>query len=339
LIYSIAGKGTFVADASDQEFVGILVHNQYLLETAQSPTMAIMIQSICEQLSSLRMRVRILTDTYPRYRTAATISPEVMSTLERGRPVGLILMGHYGSESLFTLAKTRSFPLIGVGIASDQPAVQANYNCRINFDAGEMLGKSLSYMLERGITTPVIFWLDQDNSPAERLGYLQYIEQIFIDTGLKPNRDWIIGVHQASDWAGYHAFNHICSLPQRPQGLIVMDDIIGRGVHMSILARQIRVPEDLVVIVQNNEDSPIVFPQQWQQCGYNLAGTARVIVDSLQRARETPSESVPTEIKCHPTWHSEVVKSPWNTPTVDPRFENQHRPLFRSGRQVLETVF
>jgi DNA-binding transcriptional regulator YhcF (GntR family) len=338
LIYSIAGKGSFVADASDQEFVGILIHNQYLLEAAQAPTPAILIQAICDQLAAMRMRVRILTDTYPRFRAAAPISPDVISTIEHGRPVGMVLMGHYGSDELFKLAKSRSFPLIGVGVTSPNAEIHANFDVRVNYDYEVALKKSLSYLLERGITEPAILWLDEDNSPAERLDYLKFIEQTIVDCGLKPNRDWIIGVHQTTDWAGYHAFNHLCSLPRRPQGLVVLDDVIGRGVHMGVLARQMRVPEDLVIVVQINEDSPIVFPQQWQQCGYNLAELARIIVDTLERARTPGAKKTPSEIKCAPRWRSATARSPWNNSNVSIRTDGQHRPLFRSGRQVLETT-
>jgi len=331
LIYSIAGKGSFVSDASDQQFVGILVHNQFILEAAQAPTLALLIQAICEQLAALRLPVRILTDTYLRYHQApATISPDVMSAIEHGRPIGMILMGHYGSDALFNLAKARSFPVIGFNTTSPQADV------RMVFDQDRMLRASLDYLIERKINEAAIFWLDQDNSPAERLDYLKRIERIIVDSGITPNRDWIIGVQQASDWAGYHAFNHLCSLPQRPQGLIVMDDVIGRGVHMGVMARQIRIPEDLLIVVQTNEDSPIVFPQQWQQCGYNIAECGRTAVEVLRTL--LAGGKVEVDLKFPFQWHSATASSPWNLSNNSIRSGGYTGPLFQSGRQVLETV-
>jgi DNA-binding transcriptional regulator YhcF (GntR family) len=334
LIYSIAGKGSFVSDASDQQFVGILVHNQFMLEAAQAPTLALLIQAICQQLAALRIPVRILTDTCPHHQAPAPISPDVMSSLEHGRPIGMILVGHYGSESLFDLAKARSFPVIGVNTTSPRA------NARVVFDQEGVLRAALAFLHERRkIREAAIVWLDQDNGPAERLEYLRGIERIIVECGMKPNPDWIIGVHQASDWAGYHACNHLCSLsPRRPQGLVVMDDVIGRGVHMGVLARQVRVPQDLLIVVQTNEDSPIVFPEQWQQCGYNLGQCGQQVVQVLQSllsGEKLPAEAV---VKFPFKWHGASPRSPWNVASSVIRDGGRSRPMFQSGRQALETV-
>ena len=330
LIYAIGGKGTFVADASDQQFVGILVHNQHMLESAQAPTTPLLIQAICEQLADLRIPVRILTDTAPRFRAPANISADVMANLERGRPTGIILLGHYGSDALFQLARSRAFPVVGLGVSSPQA------DARVNFDHEVLLNAAISYLRDRSITEPAVLWLDQDNSPAERLDHLKSIERVASECGVKLNPDWIVGVHQATDWAGYHAFNHLVSLPRPPQGLIVMDDVIGRGVHLGVLARQIRVPEDLLIVVQTNEDSPIVFPQQWQQCGYNIAECGELAVDVLQKL--LAGSQVDADILCPFKWHGETERSPWNPSNIRIRKDGHLGPLFRSGRQILGTV-
>lgn len=330
LIYSIAGKGTFVADASKQQFVGVLVHNEFMLETPQAPTLALLIQAMCDHLAASRTPFRILTDTNPWLRRLSTVSADVMSAMEHGRPLGMILLGHFGSDALFSLAREKSFPVVGFSVNSPQ------VNVRVNFDHQSIIKASLRYMHERGITEPALMWLDQRNSPAERLAYLKSIERTAAGLGLKMNPDWIIGVHQANDWAGYHAFTHLCSLPRRPKGLIVLDDVIGRGVHMGVLARQIRVPEDLLLVVQTNEDSPIVFPQQWQQCGYNLRDCGKLTVDALHALME--GKKVKADLKCHSKWHGESVRSPWNNTNVTISRHGHVGPLFQSGRQLLETA-
>jgi DNA-binding LacI/PurR family transcriptional regulator len=153
---------------------------------------------------------------------------------------------------------------------------------------------------------------------------------------MKPNVDWIIGVHQVSDWAGYHALNHLCSLSKRPQGLVVLDDVIGRGVHMGVLARQMRVPDDLSIVVRCNEDSPIVFPRSWRQCGYNLAECGRIAVRTLRSL--LAGQRVASKLKLPYQWHPDATGSPWETPNVNIPIDGQIGPMFRSGRQALETV-
>lgn len=330
LIYSIAGKGTFVAEAADQPFVGILVHNRYVVEASQAPTLSLLIQAIGEHLAALGIPVRILTDTCPRFRHPAPISSDVMATIEHGRPMGMILMGHYGSKDLFQLARDRSFPVIGFNTTNSEPTV------RMMYDAEHVMRAGLSHLRERKINEAAIFWLDQDNTAAERQEYVKATERIVIESGMKPNRDWIIGVQQATDWAGYHAFNHLYSLPRLPQGLIVMDDVIGRGVHMGVLARQTRVPEDMMIVVQSNEDSPIIFPESWQQCGYNLAQCGRQTVEVLQKLMS--GQSLPPEMKFEFKWHVSPHLSPWNPASAVHRNHGQVKSMFQSGRQVLETI-
>ena len=328
LIYSIAGKGTFVADDSHLQFAGILVHNQYLLDTSQSPTLPLLLQSITDHLADLRIPARILTDTYPRFQAAAPISPDVMSILENGRPLGLILMGHYGSDPLFELARQRNIPTIGLGINSP------NVTVGLRFNRDGLLRASLRHLRERKIEEAAVFWLDQDNAPAERMETIRQIEQLMTEAGLHPNPDWIIGVQQTTDWAGYHAFNHFWSLPKRPHAMIVMDDVIGRGVHMGILARQLRVPDDLVVAVFSNEDSPIHFPEQWQQGSNNLRQCGRITVDSLNTALN--GRSIDKDILFPFNWRGSDHRSPWKL-TVNTTV-GDGMPLFRTGRQALEMV-
>lgn len=328
LIYSIAGKGTFVADDSHLQFAGILVHNQYLLDTSQSPTLPLLLQSITDHLAALRIPARILTDTYPRFQSPAPISPDVMSILENGRPMGLILMGHYGSDPLFELARQRGFPTIGLGINSP------NVTVRLRFNRDGLLRASLQHIRERKIKDTAIFWLDQDNGPAERLDTVHQIEGLMVEAGIHPNPDWIIGVQQTTDWAGYHAFNHLWSLPNRPHGLIVLDDVIGRGVHMGILARQLRVPDDIVIAVFSNEDSPIHFPEYWQQGSNNLHQCGKIAVESLNDI--LAGRPVDNDIHFPFKWRGPDHRSPWKL-TINATV-GDGMPLFRTGRQVLEKV-
>ena len=329
LIYSIAGKGSFVADTADQQFVGVLVHHQVMLDAPQAPTMALLIRAICEELAELRLPVRIFTDTCP-YSHKPTISPDVVSSLKKGRPIGMILVAHHGSEELYELARERSFPVIGINTG-------AQADVRFTFDLERMLRASLASLRERKIEEAALIWLDQNNSPAERLDYLRQVERHMIDCGMTPKQEWIIGVNQGTDWAGYHAFNHLWSLPRRPHGLVVMDDVIGRGVHMAVLARQIRVPDDLAVVVQTNEDSPITFPEQWQQAGYNLTQCGQRAVEVLQTL--LAGGKVESDIKLPFAWHSASHRSPWEAPANRCGAAGGHDgTLFRSGREILETI-
>lgn len=330
LIYSIAGKGTFVAEVKSHQFVGVLVHNQFIIDAAQTPTPALLVQAISEELARQKLSMRLLTDTNPRIHAMAPVSADVMSTLEHGRPSGLILVGHGGSEAIRDYVAERSIPV--VGLHADYPHASAE----MWFENQDLLHAGLCHLKRRGIDDVGVLWLDVGNGPVVRRRQVESFAATFERAEMHANLDWIIGVHQASDWAGYHAFNHLCDLSRRPRGLIVLDDVIGRGVHVGVLARQLNVPDDLAIVMHANQDSPIHFPSHWNLLGYHLKECGQLAVQAMQKLLHGEKLAGRTSFPWR--WHQDPAVSPWSHPAEADKGENSSRTLFRSGRQALEST-
>jgi GntR family transcriptional regulator len=316
LIYSIAGKGTFVARMKDQPFVAVLVHDQMLMESRHRPEVPLLLRAVREELIAQGHRPRMLIDMNPRFLYPAPIGAEVMEALRRGRVSGLVLMWHYGSEELFTLAKEWGIPV--VGYVSSMPADHV----RVWADNDEMLHRSMTHLKSQGAEDVGVMWLDRKNPPARLAEWVRHLQEIVHGHGLKTRLEWLLGVPEANEWASYHAFNHLRDLPERPRGLVMTDEFLGRGALMEARARGLRIPEEMEMAVASYEDSSFKFPGSWSRWEVNLRGcgakAARLLCERME------GKEVAGEIRLPAVWHEGVEGA-----------DEAIAAGFRDGREIL----
>jgi DNA-binding transcriptional regulator YhcF (GntR family) len=317
LIYSIAGKGTFVSQMKDRPFAAIVVHNQLLMEAALQPAFPMIIQAVRDELIARGHRPHLLIDANERRLSPAPISPEVMDLLRRGRVNGIVMMWHHGSEELFQLAKDRDIPLVGYGVSTPQMAA------RVNTDSDEMLNRSMAHLKSRGVKKVGVMWLDRVHNPLPlRAAWVSHLQKMIHSHGLEGQLDWLLGVPELSEWSGYHVFNHLWELSDRPQGLVILEEIFGRGVLMATRSSQIRVPQEMELVVASYEDSPIEFPHSWSRSEANLRQCGEMTASVLCELME--GRAVAGDVQFPFTWHSGLEGA-----------DDSVTAAFRDGRQIL----
>jgi DNA-binding transcriptional regulator YhcF (GntR family) len=326
LVYSIVGKGTFVAEAGDQEFVALLVHNDLMMEPGLTPTLPLVVQGIRERLEEASLPSQILTDSYSHLQSPAAISPDVMDVLRRRRPTGILLLNHSGSDELFDLAAERSIPVIGY----ERPCPRAD--ARIRWENDGMLRSAAERLKERGVSRTGVLWLDVGNSPQVQMASLQRMKNLVNEGGLQTRQEWIVGAHQASNWAGYHAMNYLWDLPDRPDGLIITDDVLGQGAAMAMLSRKIDSKE-LQVAAHSNAGSPIQFDPTWDCCQFNPAAAARMMVAQL-RKRLAGEPAAGGDIVMPFTWREAAAPRRQAVFVSVGNHLHERENLFRNGREL-----
>jgi DNA-binding LacI/PurR family transcriptional regulator len=196
---------------------------------------------------------------------------------------------------------------------------------RVKADNEEMLNLALGHLKTRGVEDVGVMWMDWHNPASVQAARIGHFQDIIRQHGLKTSLDWILGVPEASEWQAYHAFNHIWELPHRPKGLLLLDEVFGRGALMATQSREIHVPEEMEMVVASYEDSPITFPASWNRCEINLGGcgarTALLLCELME------GKKIAGDIHLPFTWHDGM------SGTDDPI-----SPGFRSGRQILARV-
>jgi DNA-binding LacI/PurR family transcriptional regulator len=117
---------------------------------------------------------------------------------------------------------------------------------------------------------------------------LQAFRQAIAESGVEVREEWVrmppAGL-QAPEFEqfGYHQFQSLWHLPERPQGLLVFPDIMARGVITSMLHAGVRVPDQLKVVLHRNENIPILCPFAASWLVTSVQQMALALIEQIKR--------------------------------------------------------
>jgi len=170
---------------------------------------------------------------------------ETVSRLVFGRRVdGVILLSSRVNDPLITLLDEQHFPTVLIGrteghanvLSVDTDNEQAAYDAtqhliiqgheRIGFVSGP---PNLTVALDR------------------MAGYRRAMQE----AGLPIRSEWIVE-GEFLQHSGYRAMSFMMSLPERPSGLVVIDDAVGFGVLRGLTELGYSVPDDICMVSFNN---------------------------------------------------------------------------------------
>jgi DNA-binding LacI/PurR family transcriptional regulator len=114
------------------------------------------------------------------------------------------------------------------------------------------------------------------NSPASAnpdgtrhvwMDFFERFNDLARDLGLTVRNEWMrLRGHEddlcgrSAEQFGYEEFLKLWSHPERPEGLLVCDDTVARGVILAVREQQVRVPEDLKLVLHKNESIDLYCP-------------------------------------------------------------------------------
>ena len=101
---------------------------------------------------------------------------------------------------------------------------------------------------------------------------------------------------------GYEQFLQLWKQATKPDGLIVFDDVTARGVIMALQAQQVRVPEELKLVLHKNEAIDLLCPVPATFAVSSERAMARALIEQVQKQfRGEPVEpiSLPFRLMVH----------------------------------------
>lgn len=180
--------------------------------------------------------------------TAAT-SPhdetETVSRLVFGRRVdGVILLSSRVNDPLIDLLNKHNFPTVLIGRTEDHPNILSvdNNNEQAAYDATQ-------HLIIQGherigfVSGPPALTVAHDRMAGYR--------RAMNDAGLQVRSEWIVE-GEFLQQSGYRAMSFMMGLPERPSGLVVIDDVVGFGVLRGLTELGYKVPGDLSIVSFNN---------------------------------------------------------------------------------------
>lgn len=167
----------------------------------------------------------------------------------------------------------------------------------VHFDYAKMIREATLRLLARGRHNLAMIG---GADPTVVPGCLEAFRTTMVERGVAVVEQWVrCDLESNLPGAGWGQFREIWSArPEKPDGLIVADDILFRDVLMAILELGVRVPADLQVITHANKGAETFypFPVTLVQCDPQLfAEAVGAMLIGLMRGETVPS---PAPLAC-----------------------------------------
>lgn len=147
-----------------------------------------------------------------------------------------------------------------------------------------MAQMAVGHLLQRGCRR---IGLIAQESPGDPHRAAAGVERALADAGLSldPHR---CRFHCKNSADGERAMRDIWNQRGRPDGVVVSDDMVARGVARAVRQLGIRLPDQLRLIAEASDAVTLDEPVEWTTCQFEIARTCRAAVALLSRLLRKP---------------------------------------------------
>ncbi len=302
------GSGTFVSDRSGDQHVGILIE----LEVSHPRASRFHLragQELKDYLLAHGVPARLyLGRTQPGSVSLQVTCPEFRHELAAGRLSAVAtIVAPWGREWLASIEK-QGLPVVGLWTDT--------LPCRVDLDYPGMVAQGTRYLMEHGRhKLALLGWGDRTQT--------QTFRRVMEAAGIRSREAWICSeLNPSLPGAGWEEFREMwVSGAEKPDGLLVLDDMLFDDVKTAILEMGIRVPEQLTVVTHANKGAGLTAPFPFARAEFDPDKSARELGGLLLKLiRKEPVDSpvvtqgfqwcVPEEdlIRFVPVTHAEAVE-------------------------------
>jgi DNA-binding LacI/PurR family transcriptional regulator len=244
LIERRQGSGTYVADPRAKRHVAIMsLASEDVPDSSFQLRIANLLGSIFQQ-RGYRFRFYVWVPT-----AEGVVCPDFVEEASQGRISGAAFVAMHADPAMPILRK-KKIPFV-LTTESDPPGVAIDYE--------QVVRDGTQYLLDRGCRRIALmqwggYGIHHRTNPV--------FASVLAKQGLRPDPRWMRAhVPPSVAGAGWEQFRKIWTAKaEKPDGLLVTDDVMFRDVAMGILKLGIRVPDQLHVATQTNKGSGINCP-------------------------------------------------------------------------------
>jgi DNA-binding LacI/PurR family transcriptional regulator len=254
------GKGVFVREHKRSLTVAV-VSDQDLLATQISSFFTQMTRSLRSFLAEQGAKVRVYIGTIKpgSYDTHFTCD-DFLEDLAAGRIDAVAVVSTFPKDELMKAVESAQVPLVG-------PLPFFAFGTGVDFQG--VIREGLRRLHERGRRRIAIVGWNASNP-------WDVFRVTMNDMGLEVREKWIRNDFSGSfPGNGWEDFREIwTAYPEKPDGLLVMDDFLFLDMRSALLSMHIRIPEHLWIVSLQNRDSlvPSPFPVTVAEADPTLIG-------------------------------------------------------------------
>lgn len=268
------GSGTFVRKTTGRGLVAVLTGRH--LERQDSYFFVKLASLLQERLDAESLACRQVTGICGAENTESATRSAFVSEVESGKFTGCLGVGIRPRRWLQELLDENDVPLVG--------ASTSIYDYRVRADQQHMIRQAVQFLVERnrrrlGILHPTDHATENEVDDPHVRAFKHALE----GTDVPFRRERVFGcINPTSADNGWADFRRLWrNSPARPDGLIICDDCLFRDAAPAILAHDIKVPEDLLIVTHANRGSGVVYPFPTARMEYDPGRFADEMVDML----------------------------------------------------------
>ena len=282
LIERRPGSGCYVIDRRQGKPVGV-----YVAFDVFQPQVSFFFRQLTGQLRAeleqQGLRVQFYVETTMPGAETNEHCLEFVEDIKAGRLAGAAVIGLWPMPWWTGPVEKSQIPVVGIKF-NDEPLPSYQHAVVLNYPA--MVADAIRHILKSGRRRIAILgwqsgrnglqWFD-DHAPVAR--------QLLDAEGVSLRPEWIRGdLHPNMIGAGWEEFREIWSVHvEKPDALVVCDDILFRDVIPAIMELGIRVPEELLVVTHANKGSNIVCPFPVVRLEYDPDRVAKAMASMLTK--------------------------------------------------------
>jgi DNA-binding LacI/PurR family transcriptional regulator len=260
------GSGTYVADPAKGQWIAI-VTNVDLSHPRVSYFHRRLTYMLRKLVAETGLRVRIYTGSSTGSNTGEIQDPMPHFLFEDIKVDAVRAIISLDSAA-FALYRDLQLPIVGMG---------KRYRYSVSVEGNAVMRRAIALLKAEGRKNiAVIGW----GTEADRKGCMDYLKS----QGLSSRRESIRNnLFPAVGAAGWLQFEDIwAAAKQKPDGLIILDDVLFHDVALSVLKHKIDVPRNLSVVTHYNLGSGIITPFECTCIAIDPDLVARSFADMLQ---------------------------------------------------------
>jgi len=275
LVVRKPNKGVFVADRLATGEIAIVL-KESLLGLNTSPIYSRSCSLLHNELHALNPKWAVKLHI-----GAKTVPERVPANLDLLEPAVLPrLRGVLSFHPLFEMGKK----LIATGVKVVYLGTgEAPFGPGVFLDGKQMLQDGIRHLAASGCRSVVLLYSRYVGKKAQDFIPVPAVAVTAAECGLKFRSEWI--GHESGGWTerhGYELFMQLWDKPDRPDGVMVADDILCHGVLRAILERQVNLPRDLCLVTHANRGFGFPYPRPVTRVEYDLEEWAKKAVRMLE---------------------------------------------------------
>ena len=213
---------------------------------------------------------------------------EFLHDVRAGRISAVVSIAARLPEDLRQDLRRRHIPFIGAGTVTGSVE-----------DAGPQMPSDVSQLVQMGTRhlidcgrkrLAMVIWAGYDRSSSNPSSAEMAFRRELEHAGLRFRSEWVrADMHPQLSGAGWEEFREIWRGSEKPDGLLITDDVLAQDVTIAIHELGVRVPDQLMVVTHSTRGSGVWSPFPVAKVEYDPEARAQVLSDFIvKRLRGEP---------------------------------------------------